>query len=92
MIVRIAGEGQYRLADTFLSKLNQLDNQVTATVGGADAGAFTLALGQMLALVRDNGQRLADDELLPSDVLLPAEGTALDEARHLFQGEGLIPG
>jgi len=45
----------------------------------------------MAEAVRTNGARLADADLSPSDAIIPPEDLSLDEARQLFEGEGLIP-
>ena len=41
--------------------------------------------------MRENGERLADDSLEPSDAIVPPEDLSLEEARELLTGEGLIP-
>jgi hypothetical protein len=45
----------------------------------------------MTEAVRTNGARLPDDDLSPSDGIIPPEDLTLEEARELFEGEGLIP-
>jgi hypothetical protein len=45
----------------------------------------------MLALVRSHGRQLAEDDLVPSDVILPPPDVSFEEARTGFSGEGLIP-
>jgi hypothetical protein len=92
MIVRIAGEGQYRLDDSYLARLNELDNRLVAAVQQGDAPAFARTFGQLVGTVHDNGQCLPDDEIVPSDLYLPAADTTLAEASGLFTGEGIIPG
>jgi hypothetical protein len=92
MIVRIATEGQYRVSSDLLDKLNELDNQLVQLVASADQDNFINVLGKMIGLVRKEGQLVADEELVASDVILPAPDTTLEEARGLFAGEGLIPG
>lgn len=92
MIVRIATEGQYRMPDDALRRLNELDN---ATVDAAQAGdeeRFAETLDTLIAFVRERGEALEDAELIGSDVILPPADTSLEEARHEFTGEGLIPG
>lgn len=92
MIVRIATEGQYKVPSTLLDRLNEMDNNLVQTVAGGDQAAFTRALAEMLALVRAQGTPVASDELVTSDLILPAPDTTLDEARTLFTSDGLIPG
>jgi hypothetical protein len=41
--------------------------------------------------IHANGERLDDDELVPSDLMLPPADITLEEAREEFTGEGLIP-
>ncbi|MDQ4026117.1 MAG: hypothetical protein M3217_11625 [Actinomycetota bacterium] len=44
-----------------------------------------------LALVEADGERLAGDELVESDVILPPRDVTFEEACEEFTGEGLIP-
>lgn len=90
MIVRISGEGQYRLDDALVEDLNVLDADVEAALN--DGGEFASALATLLDRVRADGQPLAADELLPSDVILPAADATAAEVRQLLGEEGLLPG
>ena len=91
MIVRIAGEGQFRIPDEDQGKLNELDNAAVAAVEPGDEPSFRDLWGEILALVESDGNELGDDELVESDVILPPRDITLDEARNEFTGEGLIP-
>ena len=91
MIVRISGEGQYRLPDEDAGRLNELDNSAVAAVEGGDEDEFRSLFEQMLSLVESDGEELADDELVESDVILPPRDISFDEAAGEFTGEGLIP-
>jgi hypothetical protein len=92
MIVRIAGEGQWELADDHLGRLNELDNAAVAAVEAGDERRLAELLAEMHELVRAGGRAVADDELVSSDVILPPADTSMDEAQAEFSGEGLIPG
>lgn len=92
MIVRIATEGQYNLPGSFVDQLNEIDNQLVEAVEATDQGRFDVLLKQMLTLVRENGTPLPMDELVESDLMLPAPDLTLEEAQVLFVGEGLLPG
>jgi hypothetical protein len=91
VIVRIAGEGQFRIPDEDQDKLNELDNATVEAVDAGDEARFQELWGQMLALVESDGNELADDELVASDIILPPRDISLEEARNEFTGEGLIP-
>ena len=91
MIVRIAGEGQFRLPDEDAGRLNELDNRAVAAVEQGDQTGFQELWSQMLALVASDGNALGDDELVESDVILPPRDITFDEACAEFTGDGLIP-
>jgi hypothetical protein len=91
VIVRIAGEGQYRLPDEDAARLNQLDNEAVAAVEAGDESRFTELWQQMLEFVQRNGNEVPDDELVESDVILPPRDISFEEAAGEFSGEGLIP-
>jgi hypothetical protein len=91
VIVRIATEGQYRLPGDEAERLNELDNEAVAAVEADDEDRFHAAFEEMLQLVRSSGQRLGEDELEESDVILPPPDLSFVEASQSFSGEGLIP-
>ena len=91
MIVRIMTEGQYRLTDDVRARVNELDNECVAAVERGDEARFQACFEQLLQLVRSDGQPVGDDELEPSEVLVPPPDTSFDEASSEFSGEGLIP-
>ena len=45
----------------------------------------------MAEAVRTNGTRVPDEDLTPSEALVPPPDLSLEEARALFEGDGLIP-
>jgi len=91
MIVRISGEGQYRLADSDCERLNELENAVVAIVDGGSEDGFAGAFAALLDYVRTQGTPLGDDELEASQVILPPSDISFSEAAGEFTGEGLIP-
>ena len=91
MIVRIAGEGQFRLPDEDTTRLNDLDNEAVAAAEAKDEAKFNELWQQMLALVASDGSEVPDDELIESDVILPPRDISFEEACAEFTGEGLIP-
>jgi hypothetical protein len=91
MIVRISGEDQYRLSDDQKDRLNELDNAVIAACDGGDEQSFRSSFDALLDFVRSNGERVGDDELEGSDLILPPPDLTLAEASVAFSGDGLIP-
>jgi hypothetical protein len=91
MIVRISGEGQYRLSDDDAGRLNELENAVVAVVEGGREDEYADAFGAVLDYVRSRGQVVPDDDLEGSDVIIPPADMSFEEAGREFTGEGLIP-
>ena len=92
MIVRISTEGQYRLSSSALDRLNEIDGRMVDAAARSDEETFMRLLDEMLALVRSEGIPIPSDEIVESDIILPPPDTSMEEARELFQGEGVIPG
>jgi hypothetical protein len=91
VIVRISGEGQFRLPDGDSDRLNELDNRAVSAVEQGDEVGFRELWSQMLELVANDGNALDDDELVESDVILPPRDVTFREAKGEFTGDGLIP-
>jgi hypothetical protein len=91
VIVRISGEGQFRLPDEDADRLNELDNRAVAAVEQGDETGFSELWSQMLELVASDGNALDDEELTDSDVILPPRDITFAEAKGEFSGDGLIP-
>ncbi|GAA3489873.1 MULTISPECIES: PspA-associated protein PspAA [Streptomyces] len=92
MIVRIMGEGQLDLADSHFAELNALDDELLAEMEVGDGPGFRRTLGALLDAVRALGTPLPDDSLAPSELILPAPDSTLEEVRSLLSDDGLIPG
>ena len=91
MIVRLLGEGQFRVDDALITRLNELDDEIARAVESGDEQALWTGLQALADTVRQNGSRLSDDELTPSDAVIPPEDLTLDEARELLSDDGFIP-
>ena len=91
MIVRLMGEGQYRIDDGLRAQLNELDDRAVTALESDDEPALDQILDEMWALVRDRGEQQPDEELAASDLIIPPSDLTLEETRELFTDEGLIP-
>jgi hypothetical protein len=91
MIARLMGEGQYRIDDALHAELNDLDERAAAAVDAQDEGALDDVLDEMWQLVQARGERLPDDDLSTSDLIIPPSDLTLEETRQLFTEEGLVP-
>jgi hypothetical protein len=84
MIVRILGEGQFKVDADVAAELNRLDAELEAAVERGDEQAFTAALTSLLTEVREKGEPAPADTLEPSELILPHEGSSMDEVRKLL--------
>lgn len=93
MIVRILGEGQWRVKDADVRDLNTLDDQVEQAVTANDQEQLSTVLHQLLDRVRGIGTRVPDEEILDSDLILPAADSTVSDVHALLSDseEGLIP-
>jgi hypothetical protein len=92
VIVRVmGGGGQYRVDDSLLARLDELDAAAVAALERNDEEELDARLDEMAELVRSQGQPLPEEDLSPSDVVIPPSDLTLEETRRLFSEDGLIP-
>jgi hypothetical protein len=91
VIVRILGEGQYRLDDEAFAAASEIDDRVQAAADAGDDAGFQAALTELVDSIQRRGTPLPADDLEGSDAIVPGHGTTLAEARELLSSEGLIP-
>jgi hypothetical protein len=92
VIVRIMGEGQWKVADSHFVELNKLDDDLLAEMESGDEDGFHRTLGALLDAVRRLGDPLPDEALEPSELILPSPDASLEEVRDMLSDDGLIPG
>jgi len=92
-IVRIMGHGQFTVDIRTLKKLNDIDNAIVELVSAerSDDTEFKKRLTELSNMVVQNGKPLDPHEIIKSDIILPSADLSIDEAKKLFQGEGVIP-
>jgi hypothetical protein len=91
VIARLLNEGQYRIDDALAAKLDELDDKAVAALEANDEEELDRQLDEMWRLVQSEGERLPDDDLHASDLIIPPTDLTLEETRRLFSEEGLIP-
>jgi len=91
VIVRILGEGQFKVGDEAAAKLAVLDKDLDAAVEASDEAAFKAVLGASARLVRESGTRVPDEEFVTADFILPFADATVAEVRKLL-ADGKIPG
>lgn len=87
MIVRVLGDGVYELPDTEADTVERLDDALGTALERGDETGLQSVLGQLIAHVHSAGTVLPADDLRPSDLAVPHEGSTLDEVRALLASE-----
>jgi hypothetical protein len=91
VIVRILGEGQFRVDDEGAAKLSALDSVLDKAVETGDEAGFRTALDAAVRLVRESGARVPDEEFTTAEFILPFSDATVAEVRQLL-ADGKIPG
>lgn len=92
MIIRILGDGQFRLDDNLLDRVNRIDNKIVSHVSQGNRVEFARDLANLISIVKELAEPLDPVEILPSDLIIPPSDLSLEEARKVFCDEGLIKG
>ena len=90
MIIRIMGEGQYRVSSALLDDLNVIDNRIVDQVAKNDEAGFKEELSNLVSTIKGKGEPLDPAEIVESDIIVPPGDLTLDEAKRVFSGCGLI--
>ncbi|AET65171.1 PspA-associated protein PspAA [Methanothrix harundinacea] len=90
MIIRIMGEGQYRISSALLDDLNVIDNNIVERVAKEDEAGLKEELSRLIATIKAKGEPLDPKEIVESEVIVPPGDLTLAEAARVFRGSGLI--
>ncbi len=91
MIVRLMGEGQWRVDDSLRARLDELDAETERAVEAGDEQALRAALRALHDAVRSAGEKLDHAHLAASDAVIPPDDLSLDEARAMLAGADPFP-
>jgi hypothetical protein len=93
-IVRIMGQGQYKVNEEIVKNINDIDNAIVQILQNADKSddqEFKTKIGHLVQIITSKGQRLDDKEIVESDIIVPDSDISIDEAKKVFKGDGIIP-
>jgi len=86
IVVRVQGEGQFRLASSYKGELDGYDQKVMDAIDAGQAAALKQSVHDVIAFVKSHGVAVADTENAASQVVLPSEDLTLDEAKKIMAG------
>ena len=93
-VVRIMGQGQFKVGEGTVKKINKVDDaivQILQNESKADDQEFRTKVTEIVQTITLEGQKLDDKELIESDIIVPDIDISIDQAKRVFQGEGIIP-
>jgi ElaB/YqjD/DUF883 family membrane-anchored ribosome-binding protein len=96
-IVRIAGHGQFKINQSTMAKINEIDNEIVdmlkkdSSNSKTDESQFRNKIEEMASLITQEGEPLDNKEIVQSDIIVPAADLSVEEAKNMFKGEGIIP-
>ena len=96
-IVRVAGHGQFKVNQSTIAKINEIDNEIVDMLkkdsgnSKTDESQFRNKIEEMVSLITREGKPLDDKEIIQSDIIIPSADLSVDEAKNMFKGEGIIP-
>ena len=93
-IVRIMGQGQFRINGDTVKTINEIDDaivQILQNESKADDQEYRAKITEMVQTIKSKGHKLEDKELIESDIIVPDTDISIDEAKKVFHGEGIIP-
>lgn len=99
VIIRISGQGQFRVNSEIIDKINEIDNSIVDLIENISLGSsdhnltqkeLQSKLTEMKNLITSNGQPINDKEIVESDVIVPDSDISIEEATKIFKEEGII--
>ena len=92
MIIRILGDGQFRLDDNLVDRVNKIDNKIVKHVSQGNKEEYARDLANLISTIKELAEPLDPVEILPSDINVPPSDLSFEDARKVFCDEGLIKG
>jgi hypothetical protein len=92
MIIRVMGQGQYKVDDVLVNQLNVIDNRIVGHISRDDQDRFRKDLVELISLVKEKGIPLNPANIVQSDIIVPPEDLTFNEAINIFKGQGLFEG
>jgi phage shock protein A len=86
IVVRVQGEGQFRLASSYKGELDGYDQKVVDAIDAGQPAALKQSVHDVITFVKSHGVAVPDTENAASQVVLPSEDLTLDEARKIMAG------
>jgi hypothetical protein len=88
------GQGQFKINEDVVKRINEIDDtivQILQNESKSDDQKYRAKITEIVETITSEGQKLEDKELVESDIIVPDTDISIDEAKKVFQGQGVIP-
>ena len=88
------GQGQFKINEDIVKRINEIDDtivQILQNESKSDDQKYRAKITEIVETITSEGQKLEDKELVESDIIVPDTDISIDEAKKVFQGQGVIP-
>ena len=91
-IVRVMGQGQFRVGNRTAKKISRIDNELIKIIELRKEGEkkYSRRVLDVLGLVKKDGIPLEHNEIIQSDIIVPGADISIEEARNLFTDQHLL--
>ncbi len=105
IIVRISGQGQYKINRDTQDKIDEIDDSIVdifeqsgSTTVSQDANSkegvrereLRDKLTRIVNIVTTDGTKVDDKEIVESNIIIPTPDISFEDAKKIFRGEGII--
>lgn len=90
MIFRVQGAGQFCVPLEMMPEIERLERSLADSVKQNNGEAFSIHLKNLDRLVIASGERLPDDLIVESDIILPPIDATIEETRAVLIQDGLL--
>lgn len=87
MVIRIAGEGLFRVPTSIKPALDALDSAMDTAIQHNEAKSFATCTAQLASLIATSGTKLDENEIVKSDLVVPSQDMTIDEAKQLLAAD-----
>jgi hypothetical protein len=87
VIVRVLHDGQYVIDDATYAELSAIDERLDKAISAKDEAAFATAVAEAIEVVRMKGTAVPAEEIVASDLTLPASGSSIEDMTALLESE-----
>jgi hypothetical protein len=91
-IVRVMGQGQFRVGNRTAKKISRIDKELIKIIELRKEGEkkYSRRVSDVLGLVKKDGVPLEHNEIIQSDIIVPGADISIEDAKNLFTDQHLL--